>query len=115
VKAEENGYAERWMRTLKEEEVDLSEYRDFYEARQQIGHFIEDVYNRKRIHSALGYLTPLESELVSELSSGPGSPPLGGIKSVQSSGSTTELSKQGYKLPPSKWGQIPAKTGQISS
>lgn len=66
-KAEENGYAERWMRTLKEEEVDLSEYRDFYEARQQIGHFIEEVYNRKRIHSALGYLTPLEFELAYRL------------------------------------------------
>lgn len=62
-KAEENGYAERFMRTLKEEEVDLSEYRDFPDARQQIGHFIEDVYNRKRIHSALGYLTPVEFEL----------------------------------------------------
>lgn len=62
-KAEENGYAERFMRTIKEEEVDLSEYRDFHEAWAQIGHFIEDVYNRKRIHSALGYLTPVEFEL----------------------------------------------------
>ncbi len=62
-KAEENGYAERFMRTIKEEEVDLSEYRDFLDARAQIGHFIEDVYNHKRIHSALGYLTPVEFEL----------------------------------------------------
>jgi putative transposase len=62
-KAEENGYAERFMRTIKEEEVDLSEYRDFHEAWTQIGHFIEAVYNRKRIHSALGYLTPVEFEL----------------------------------------------------
>lgn len=66
-KAEENGYAERFMRTLKEEEVDLSEYRDFFEAYQQIGHFIEEVYNRKRIHSALGYLTPVEFELAYRL------------------------------------------------
>jgi transposase InsO family protein len=51
------------MRTIKEEEVDLSEYRDFLDARAQIGHFIEDVYNHKRIHSALGYLTPLEFEI----------------------------------------------------
>jgi transposase InsO family protein len=66
-KAEENGYAERFMRTLKEEEVDLSEYRDFAEAQQQIGQFIEAVYNRKRIHSALGYLTPVEFELAYRL------------------------------------------------
>ena len=62
-KAEENGFAERFMRTIKEEEVDLSEYRDFADAHTQIGHFIEDVYNQKRIHSALGYFSPLEFEL----------------------------------------------------
>ena len=61
-KAEENGYAERFMRTIKEEEVDLSEYLDFGDAHQQIRHFIEDVYNIKRIHSSLGYLTPVEYE-----------------------------------------------------
>lgn len=59
---EENGYAERLIRTLKEEEVDLSDYRDFSDAYQQIEHFIQEVYNRKRIHSSLGYLTPLEFE-----------------------------------------------------
>jgi putative transposase len=63
-KAEENGYAERFMRTIKEEEVDLSEYQDFAGAVSQIGRFIEDVYNMKRIHSSLGYLTPLEFEAV---------------------------------------------------
>ena len=61
-KAEENGYAERFMRTIKEEEVDLSEYLDFGDAHQQIRRFIEDVYNTKRIHSSLGYLTPVEYE-----------------------------------------------------
>jgi transposase InsO family protein len=60
--AEENGYAERFMRTIKEEEVDLSEYLDYADAQNQIGHFIEDVYNQKRIHSSLGYLTPAEFE-----------------------------------------------------
>ena len=60
--AEENGYAERLMRTIKEEEVDLSEYRDFADAKNQLGRFIEDVYNHKRIHSSLGYLTPAEFE-----------------------------------------------------
>ena len=61
-KPEENGYAERLMRTLKEEEIDLSEYQDFYDAQKQIGHFIENVYMTKRIHSSLGYLTPVEFE-----------------------------------------------------
>jgi putative transposase len=57
-KAEENGYAERLMRTIKEEEVDLSDYLDFRDASHQIGRFIEHVYMTRRIHSALGYLTP---------------------------------------------------------
>jgi putative transposase len=61
-KAEENGYAERFMRTIKEEEVDLSEYQDFHDAYCQIAQFIEQVYMTKRIHSALGYLTPAEFE-----------------------------------------------------
>jgi putative transposase len=58
----ENGYAERLVRTIKEEEVDLSEYQDFADARRQIGRFLDDVYNCKRIHSSLGYLTPAEFE-----------------------------------------------------
>ena len=61
-KPEQNGYAERLMRTIKEEEVDLSDYNDFADAYRQIGRFIEDVYLTKRIHSALGYLTPVEFE-----------------------------------------------------
>ncbi len=61
-KPEENGYAERLMRTIKEEEVDLSDYRDFADAERQIQRFLEDVYMTKRIHSSLGYLTPAEFE-----------------------------------------------------
>lgn len=60
--AYENGYAERFMRTLKDEEVSLSDYRDLADVQQQLGHFIHDVYHTKRIHSALGYLTPAEFE-----------------------------------------------------
>ena len=56
----ENGYAERLIRTLKEEEVHLNVYEDIYEARERIGHFITHVYQQKRPHSALAYLTPLE-------------------------------------------------------
>ena len=60
--AAQNGYAERLIRTIKEEEVDLSDYVDFADAYHQIGRFLDDVYMRKRIHSSLGYLTPVEFE-----------------------------------------------------
>ena len=56
----ENGHAERLIRTLKEEEVHLNDYQNITEARDRIGHFITHVYNQKRLHSALGYLTPME-------------------------------------------------------
>ena len=56
----ENGYAERLIRTLKEEEVHLNDYESIAEARDRIGDFITNVYNFKRPHSALGYLTPME-------------------------------------------------------
>jgi putative transposase len=58
----ENGYAERLIRTIKEEEVELSDYQNFSDAYHQVGRFLEDVYNTKRIHSSLGYLTPVEFE-----------------------------------------------------
>ena len=61
-KSEENGFAERLMRTVGEEEIDLSEYRDFADAYGQLGRFLDNVYNRNPVHSTLGYLTPAEFE-----------------------------------------------------
>jgi transposase InsO family protein len=61
-KAWENGYAERVIGTIKIDEVELTEYTDYADARRQLGKFIDDTYNRKRIHSSLGYLTPDEFE-----------------------------------------------------
>ena len=58
----QNGFAERLIRTIKEEEVYLSEYRDYWDAYHRIEYFLEDVYMQKRIHSSLGYLTPVEFE-----------------------------------------------------
>ena len=54
----DNAKAESFMKTLKSEEVYLHQYRDQEEARASIQRFIEEVYNRKRLHSALGYLSP---------------------------------------------------------
>ena len=58
----QNGYAERLLRTIKEEEVDLSDYQDYNDVRRQLGRFLDDVYMHRRIHSSLGYLTPAEFE-----------------------------------------------------
>jgi putative transposase len=58
----QNGYAERLMRTIKEEEVDLSDNEDYHHAYRQIGQFLENVYMRNRVHSSLMYLTPAEFE-----------------------------------------------------
>ena len=58
----DNAKAESFMKTLKTEEVSITEYESFSEAQQNIGHFIEVVYNHKRLHSALGYLPPAEFE-----------------------------------------------------
>jgi len=54
----DNAKAESFMKTLKSEEVHLRRYRDQEEARASIQRFIEEVYNPKRLHSALGYLSP---------------------------------------------------------
>ncbi len=58
----DNAKAERFMRTVKYDEVYLSDYQTLSEARASIRHFIEEVYNRKRLHSALGYKPPVEFE-----------------------------------------------------
>jgi putative transposase len=61
-KPTQNGKCERFIRTLKECEVYLNEYEDLADARRRIRRFLEDVYMRKRIHSALDYATPAEFE-----------------------------------------------------
>lgn len=60
--AYDNAQAESFMKTLKYEEVYLREYETMAEARTSISHFLEAVYNQKRLHSSLGYLPPVEFE-----------------------------------------------------
>lgn len=58
----DNAMAESFMKTLKAEEVNGCDYRDLPDAQTRIGLFIETVYNRQRLHSALRYLSPEEYE-----------------------------------------------------
>ena len=74
----DNARAERFMRTLKEEEVHGTEYQDLEDARRRIGEFLEQVYNRQRLHSALRYLTPEEFEQASQAKESDGADGSGG-------------------------------------
>lgn len=74
----DNARAERFMRTLKEEEVHGANYRDLEDARSRIGEFLDQVYNRQRLHSALRYLTPEEFEQASQARGNDGADGSGG-------------------------------------
>ena len=58
----DNAWAESFMKTLKAEEVDGQTYRNLAHAKSSIGTFIEEIYNRQRLHSSLKYLSPTEFE-----------------------------------------------------
>jgi len=60
--AYENAFAESFIKTLKYEEVYLNEYLTFEDALENIGKFIDDVYNKKRMHSSIGYKSPISFE-----------------------------------------------------
>lgn len=58
----DNAFAESFMKTLKYEEVYLNEYQSFKDALENIERFIDEVYNKKRLHSSIGYKSPIEYE-----------------------------------------------------
>lgn len=58
----ENAKAESFFKTLKQEEVYINDYNNVFEAKANIGRFLEDVYNKKRLHSSIGYLSPNDFE-----------------------------------------------------
>jgi transposase InsO family protein len=62
----DNAFAESFFKTLKAEEVYLTEYETIEDVLKAIPRFIEDVYNEKRLHSSLGYFSPEEFEQLAE-------------------------------------------------
>jgi putative transposase len=70
----DNAACERFMKTLKQEEIYCRQYRDLEDLRDHMSEFIDQYYNRQRLHSALGYQTPEEFEKSLALLPAPGSP-----------------------------------------
>ena len=68
----DNAKAESFMATLKREQVDGRPYRDLAQASADIGAFIDTIYNRKRLHSALGYRSPEQFEAWHQATPRPG-------------------------------------------
>lgn len=58
----DNAKAESFMKTHKQEEVNAGSYRNVHYARRQIASFLEETYDRQRLHSALDYRSPVEFE-----------------------------------------------------
>jgi transposase InsO family protein len=97
---QDNAYAESFIKTVKVEEAYLYEYDNRREACERISHFIDDVYNQKRLHSSLGYMPPDEFEERMEKSI---------TLRVQSTGVPTCLSRYS-SCPPMHHGQIPLRS-----
>lgn len=88
----DNAKAESFMKTLKHEECDATLYRDARHARRQIGSFIEDVYNRHRLHSALDYRSPIEFE--AEILANKPAAAFAGALGFQGMGKSTAMNNQ---------------------
>jgi putative transposase len=58
----DNALAESFIKTLKHEEIYLRPYRTMADAIAQLPHYLEELYNCRRLHSALGYRPPAEFE-----------------------------------------------------
>ena len=63
----DNAFAESFFKTLKNEEVWMNEYETIEDVYRDIKHFIEKIYNKKRLHSSIGYKPPIEYEKQQEL------------------------------------------------
>jgi putative transposase len=70
----DNAFAESFFKTLKNEEVDLQKYRDIFDVLDRVPEFLDDLYNERRVHSKLDYLSPNEFELKNEEDKQKGNP-----------------------------------------
>lgn len=59
----DNAWTESFMKTLKYDEIYMFEYKTYLDVVERLPHFIEEVYNKRRLHSAIGYVPPEEFEL----------------------------------------------------
>lgn len=62
----DNAFAESFFKTLKTNEVDLQTYRDIWDVLDRVPEFLEDIYNERRVHSKLDYVSPNEFEVENE-------------------------------------------------
>jgi len=81
----DNAKAESFMKTLKYEEVFRQDYRDLAEAHASIGRFLEQIYNQKRLHSALGYRPPAEFEFAVQADQAAAARPIATASATQES------------------------------
>jgi hypothetical protein len=97
----DNAHMESFFKTLKYEEVHLANYETYDDAIERIPHFIEEVYNSKRLHSALGYLPPEEYEMAIQTTKTAVAPPsnLAEISPVGGAHSTSRLASSGLSSP----------------
>jgi transposase InsO family protein len=70
----DNAYAETFFKTLKSEEIDLQKYRDIFDVTDRVPEFLDDIYNERRVHSKLDYISPNEFELQNEENKKTGKP-----------------------------------------
>lgn len=70
----DNAFAESFFKTLKSNEVDLQTYKDIWDVLDRVPEFLEDIYNERRVHSKLDYISPNEFEQLNELNKKQGLP-----------------------------------------
>ena len=87
-----NAHMESFFKTLKYEQVHLSNCETFEDVAQKLPHFIEEVHNKKRLHSALGYRSPEEYEMaIQSTKTADQAPPQFSLKSLQSEARSPRL------------------------
>lgn len=70
----DNAFAESFFKTLKSNEVDLQTYRDIWDVTDRVPEFLDDIYNERRVHSKLDYISPNEFEVLNEENKKKGNP-----------------------------------------